>query len=70
MAMASLMASSGYNQEALVLSDRALKQLRKDVAEQPQLMHKVQESDILAFQDTVRADLAAQQGASRSDAAD
>ncbi len=70
MAMASLMASSHYNREALVLSDRALMQLRKEIAEQPQRVHKVQESDILAFQETVRADLAAQQGADISGAAD
>ena len=70
MAMASLMASSEYNQEALVLSDRALNQLRKDIAAQPQLMHKVREADILEFQETVRSDLAAQQGAGRSGAVD
>jgi len=70
MAMAALLASSDYNVEALVLADRALKQFRKEVAEQPKRVHKVQESDILEFQDTVRADLAVQQGASKSDAVD
>ena len=70
MAMASLMASSDYNREALVLAERALKQLRKEVAEQPKLIHKVEESDILAFQETVRSELDAQQGPGKSDAVD
>ena len=68
MAMAALMASSDYNREAMVLADRALTQLRMDIAEQPRLVHKVRESDILEFQATVRADLATQQDADRSGA--
>jgi tetratricopeptide (TPR) repeat protein len=67
MSMAAMMASHNYSREALVLADRALAQLRKEVAEDPRLVHKVKESDILAFQATVSAELAGKQGADTSD---
>jgi len=61
MAMAALLASNTYYREALVLADRALAQLHKEMAADPRLVHKVKESDIREFQTTVSADLAAQQ---------
>ena len=61
MAMAALLASNTYYREALVLADRALAQLHKELTEDARLMHKVKESDIREFQKTVSADLAAQQ---------
>ena len=70
MAMAALMATNDFGEQALVLAERALGQLRKEIAEDPKLMRTVSESDILEFQTTVRTDLAAQQGASRSGAVD
>ena len=70
MAMAALLASNDFGEQALVLAERALGQLRAEIAEDPKLMRKVNESDILEFQDTVRNDLAARQDASISGAAD
>ena len=61
MAMAALLASNTYYREALVLAERALAQLHKEMAADPRLVHKVKESDIREFQTTVSADLAAQQ---------
>ena len=70
MSMASLMASRGYGKEALILSDKALTQLAKETARDPRKVQKVKVSDILEFQETVRADLAAQQAADNPDEAD
>jgi hypothetical protein len=70
MKMAALMATNTYNRGALVLADRALTQLRKEIAQDPKLVRKVNESDILGFQESVSSDLALQQGASTPDAAD
>ncbi len=70
MAMAAFMATNEFGEQALVLSERALGQLRREIADDPKLMRAVSESDILEFQTTVRTDLAAQQGASRSGAGD
>jgi len=61
MAMASNMASQTYYREALVLSDKALARLQIEIAEDPLRVHKVKESDIRAFQETVRSDLSKQQ---------
>jgi len=61
MNMAALMASQDYFEEAIVLAERALRQLQESQAEDPLLVHKVKESDIRAFIATVRADLASQQ---------
>ena len=61
MAMAALMATHGFNSHALVLSDRALLQLKKEQASDSRKVVKVRESDILQFQATVREDLAAEQ---------
>jgi len=69
MAMAALLASRGFGREALILADRALVQLRREMAEDPLLVPKVSESDIQAFRKTVSADLAAQQGGGTSDPA-
>ena len=70
MAMAALLASNTYYREALVLADRALAQLRKEMAADPRRVHKVKESDIREFQQTLNADLAAQkQQADTSDPA-
>jgi hypothetical protein len=63
MAMAALMASSGFNREALVLADEALVSLRVEIAENAKLAQKIRESDILEFIETVKADLGAEQGA-------
>ena len=70
MSMASLMASQGYAKEALILSDTALTQLAEETAEDPRKVQKVKASDIREFQETVRAALAAQQGAGIPDEAD
>jgi hypothetical protein len=70
MSMAALLASNGFNREALVLADRALVNLRKEMAEGGELAQRVKESDILAFQETVRADLAMQSGPGTSDPSD
>jgi hypothetical protein len=63
MAMAALMASSGFNREALVLADRALSTLRVEIAENAKLAQKTRESDVLEFINTVKADLVAEQDA-------
>jgi hypothetical protein len=63
MAMAAQLASNGYNREALILADGALERLREEMADNSKLASNVKESDIKAFQETVRADLAAQQDA-------
>ena len=60
MAMAALMASKGFNHEALVLADTALSSLRVEFAENAKLAQKIRESDILAFIETVKTDLAAE----------
>jgi len=62
MAMASLLASRGFSREALILADRALVQLQREMAEDPLLAPKVSELDIQAFLKSVSADLTAQQG--------
>ncbi len=59
--MAAILASHGDYHEALILSDKALDSLRDEMATDPHKAHKVKESDILAFQETVRADLSAAQ---------
>ena len=69
MAMASLLASRDFGGEALILADRALVQLQREMAEDPLLVPKVSESDILEFQKAVNADLAVQQGGDISDPA-
>ena len=61
MNMAALMASQDYFAEANVLAERALRKLQESEVEDPRLVHKVKESDIRAFLETVRADLASQQ---------
>lgn len=60
MAMAALMATGDFYDEALELSDRALEQLNADPATGP-LENRVSASDITGFQETVRGDRAAQQ---------
>ena len=70
MAMAALLASNGFNREALVLADRALLQLQKEMTEDPRLVHKVKEPDIREFQARVRAEIAERQGAGTSDPGD
>jgi len=60
MAMAAMLASNSYYREALVLADRALAQLHKEMSADPRRVHKVKESDIREFQKTVSSDLAAQ----------
>jgi len=60
MAMAAILASNGFNLEALVLADRALLRLREEMVDNSRLAHKVRKSDIMAFQEAVRTDLAAQ----------
>jgi tetratricopeptide (TPR) repeat protein len=71
MAMAAILASHGDHREALILSDRALGSLRDEMTADPHKAHKVRESDILAFQETVRADLSAgQQSPDSADPAD
>jgi tetratricopeptide (TPR) repeat protein len=67
MAMAALLASRNFHREALVLADRALVLLQEELVEDPLLAHKVNESDILAFQEGVSAELAARQGVDTSD---
>ena len=62
MAMAALMASSSYSEEALVLADRALQQLNKELAESPRKLQEVTVSDINEFKVTVMEDLARQRG--------
>ena len=66
MAMAALMASNGFNREALVLSDKALEYMR-DEAAGGDLVQAVKESDIIEFQKTVRADLETSTDAGTSD---
>ncbi len=62
MAMAGLLATSGYPQHALRLSDIALTQL--DTENNTTLVgRRASEADIRAFQETVKAELAQQQGA-------
>ena len=58
MLMAALMASNGFNREALVLANRAQQQLRSDISQNPRLTPKVKESDIEQFMETVKSDLA------------
>lgn len=58
MAMASQLATHGYHREALVLADRALVQLRKEIAQDPRRVHKVNVADIEAFRATVSAEIA------------
>jgi hypothetical protein len=70
MAMAALMASKGFNHEALVLADKALSSLRVEIAENAKLAQKIRESDILAFIETVKTDLAAEQDADIPDPAE
>ena len=70
MAMASLLASSKYLREALVLADRALAQLHKEMSADPRRVHKVKESDIREFQKAVSSDLAAQQHVDTADPAE
>ncbi|HKJ20050.1 MAG TPA: hypothetical protein VJ993_05250 [Woeseiaceae bacterium] len=70
MAMAALMASKGFNHEALVLADTALSSLRVEFAENAKLAQKIRESDILAFIETVKTDLAAEQDADIPDPAE
>jgi tetratricopeptide (TPR) repeat protein len=55
MAMAALMASSGYSEQALYLSDVAMNFLR-DEQETMMIGTRVVEADILEFQETVRRD--------------
>ncbi|MCG8369176.1 MAG: hypothetical protein MJA32_01540 [Proteobacteria bacterium] len=61
MAMAAMLASNGFNAEALILAERGLAKLREEMAANAKLMYKVKESDILGFIETVRTDLAAGQ---------
>jgi hypothetical protein len=70
MAMAAMLASNSYYREALVLADRALAQLHKEMTVDPRLVHKVKESDIREFQKTVSSDLAAQQHVDTADPAE
>jgi hypothetical protein len=65
-----LMASKGFNHEALVLADTALSSLRVEFAENAKLAQKIRESDILAFIETVKTDLAAEQDADIPDPAE
>ena len=61
-AMAALMATSSYNEEALVLAERALRQLNKELAESPRKLQEVTVPDINEFRATVMEDLAQQRG--------
>ena len=61
MAMASVLASHAYPEEALILADAALIQLHEEMADNTRLTSKLEESDIIEFQETVRGELAAQQ---------
>ena len=70
MAMASILASQGNHREALLVSEKALEFLRQEIAENDRKAHKVRESDILAFQESVRADLSAGQRAPDSTSQD
>ena len=70
MAMAALMASKGFNHEALLLADKALSSLRVEIAKNAKLAQKTRESDILAFIETVKTDLAAEQDADIPDPAE
>ena len=63
MAMAAQLASNGYNREALILADGALERLFEELADNSKLASDVKESDIRAFQEAVRTDLAAQRDA-------
>jgi tetratricopeptide (TPR) repeat protein len=62
MAMAALMASSSYFEEALALAERALRQLDKELTESPRKLQEVTVSDINEFRATVMEDLARQRG--------
>ena len=68
--MASILASQGNYREALLVSEKALEFLRQEIAENDRKAHKVRESDILAFQESVRADLSAGQRAPDSTSQD
>jgi hypothetical protein len=70
MAMAALLATNGFNREALVLANRALSKLREELAAESGLAQKVKESDILGFIETVETDLAAEQAPDIPDPAD
>jgi tetratricopeptide (TPR) repeat protein len=61
MAMAALMAAHGFNGEALLLANRGLVKLRQERAGSAKFAPKVNETDILAFIETVEKDLAAEQ---------
>ena len=61
MAMASRMATHGFNSEALLLANRALASWRKEQAQKTRVAQKVREADILEFIETVKLDLAAEQ---------
>lgn len=68
MAMAALMATRGYYQEALSLSEKALAQLDTQTINEG-LVHGVTEADVREFQKTVRADMNARQAGGTSDPA-
>ena len=70
MAMASRMATHGFNSEALLLANRALESWRKEQAQTTKVAQKVRESDILEFIEIVRKDLAAEQAADSIDPVD
>jgi tetratricopeptide (TPR) repeat protein len=68
MAMAALMASNDYPDEALQLADVALSQIEMGASAMSELQgDRVSEKDILEFMSTVRADLDAQRNDGTSD---
>ena len=70
MAMAQLMASAAHGQEALALSERALRQLEIETAESPRRLEAVKASDIRAFQEAIRGTSSPPPGVGISDPAD
>ena len=70
MAMASQMATHGFNSEALVLANRALERWREEAAQKTRVAQKVREADILAFIETIKTDLAAEQSGDIADPVD
>jgi tetratricopeptide (TPR) repeat protein len=60
MAMAATMASNGFPHGALVLADAALEYLQQGAADNRRRSQQILESDVLAFQETIRADINAE----------
>lgn len=67
MAMAELLASSGYGQQALELAARARRLLDDDIADDPRLVRGIGVSDIDGFEEQVRRGIGNGHGAGASD---